>query len=327
MFLLSRVAESLFWLGRYVERAESTARLLDVTYHGRLEPQATEVAGARNTWEAMMRTLGDGPGAKMLASAAGDPEAAAVDWLTVSRANSSSIVSCLAAARENARSVRDFLSSETWVSINRLYHATSQRNVHLIMADGLYEFCDEVRHGVGLFAGLAASTSLHDEGWHWLQTGIHLERADMITRIVDSKYHLILDSAEEVGGVLDRHQWIALLRSLSGFEAFRRTHAGGFEPGAIVEFLVLDRRFPRSLRASVDSLLSSIDGATEGADRRLQAKALRPVTDLRNHLEFENVDSLIATGLHEFFLDAQATLREISSAVNQTFFWAAGSAA
>ncbi len=323
--LLSRVAESLFWLGRQVERAENTARLLDVAYHGRLEPQGADVVGARNTWEALIATLGLGQAFGALYHEA--DEASVVEFLTVSRANSSSIVSALASARENARGVRDYLSSETWVAINRLYHATSQRNLHLIMADGLYDFCDMVRQGAHLFDGTAEATCLHDEGWQWMRAGELLERADMVTRIVDSKYHLLMDSVDEVGGPLDRYQWIAVLRSVSGYEAFRRTHASGIEPAAVIEFLLLDDRFPRSARRAVEDLASTIDQATEGAEPRLRNPVMRLVSDLQNRLEFVSADALIAEGLHEFIFETQETLAALNTAVHNAFFWSSASAA
>ncbi len=325
MALLSRVAESLFWLGRYIERAENTARLLDVTFHGRLEPQGTEVAGAINTWQAVVASLG----LQQLyeESHEGYSEIDVIEFLTVDRKNASSIASVLSSARDNARGVRDFLSSETWVAVNRLYHATSRRNLQLILADGLYEFCDEVRQGSQLFHGTANSTALHDEGWYWLQSGLYLERSDMVTRIVDSKYHLLLDSRDEVGGALDRHQWGALLRSVSGYEAFRRTHAAGLEPNAIVEFLLLGIEFPRSLRFSVESLLASLDHATAGAERPARNASLRHVTDLRNRLQYETVDSLVTIGLHEFLVEARRTLAGVNTAVANAFFWSGSSAA
>ena len=218
MLLLSRVAESLFWLGRHIERAENTARLLDVTYHGRLEPSASEVAGATNTWAALIATLGLDERYRTLY---GDyEELSVIEFLTVSRDNGSSIISSLGAARENAQSVRDYLSSESWVAINRLYHSTANTNIHLILADGLYDFCDTVRVGSHLFAGTVRATSLYDEGMQWLWTGAYLERSDMITRLVDSKYHLLMSAADEIGGAIDRFQWMALLRSISGWEAY-----------------------------------------------------------------------------------------------------------
>lgn len=324
MALLSRVAEHLFWLGRHVERAENTARLLDVTFHGRLEPGLHGVAGAKNTWEALVATLGlEEPFRERYAVA---DEPSVIAFLTVDLANPSSIVAALSAARENARSVRDQISSETWVAINRLYHATSRRNLDLIMADGLYEFCDEVRLGAQTFHGTAQSTSLHDEGWRWLQAGVQIERGDMVTRIVDSKYHLLFESVHEVGGTFDRYQWMALLRSVSGYEAFRRTHQPGFELRAIIEFLVLSPEFPRSLRACADRLQEELEEATRGADRRQRNPVLRAVSELQNRLEFETADSLVAGGLHDFLEGAQESLAAITSLVSEAFFWSEGTA-
>ncbi len=325
MALLSRVAESLFWMGRYVERAENTARLLDVTYHGRLEPQQFDVAGATNTWEALVATLGLADEYEKRHDEV--TELNVIEFLTVDRQNGSSIVSALASARENARSVRDFLSSETWVATNRLYHATAQRNLHLILADGLYDFCDTIRQGTQLFHGTAENTSLHDEGWFWLRSGVLMERSDMITRIVDSKYHILMSSLDDVGGALDRHQWAALLRSVSGYEAFRRTHAEGVESVSTIGFLLLDEQFPRSLRASVDSLHDAIERATEGAEPRLRNPAMRRITQLRNQLRYETAETLVGSGLHEFLRTTQGTIAAMSLAVSEAFFWSASSAA
>ena len=325
MTLLSRVAEALFWMGRYVERAENTARLLDVTYHGRLEPGHAGMAGATNTWEALITTLGE---AQQYDEVYPEySESAVVEFLTVSRENPSSICSSLGAARENARSARDFLSSETWVAINRLYHTTSRGHIQLIMTDGLYDFCDSIRQGAQLFYGTASSTSLHDEGWYWLRAGQLIERADMVTRIVDSKYHLLMTSLDEVGGALDRYQWAAVLRSVSGYEAFRRTHASGIEPGPVIEFLLLDRRFPRSLRAAIDTLTECLDSATEGAEAGRRNPVMRIITDLQNELSFETPENLLGAGLHEYLASTQSAVARLSHAVGEAFFWSTRSAA
>lgn len=325
MALLSRVAENLFWLGRCVERAENTARLLDVMYHGSLEPTAEGLPGARNTWEALIQTLGlQSDFTERHGEATED---AVVEYLTVDRLNSSSIVSALGMARENARSVRDYLSSETWVSVNRLYHAASQRNIALIRSDGLYDFCEIVRQGAHLFAGTADGTSLHDEGWHWLQCGLLLERCDMVTRIVDSKYHLLMTSEEDVGGPYDWYQWAALLRSVSGYEAFRRTNPGGVDALAVISFLVLDSRFPRSFRGSLEKMATALTLATDGAAPRLRNPSMRLVTGLTNRLQFETAESIVAAGLHEYMYDVQNTLADLSRAVSEAFFWSSLSAA
>lgn len=321
MQLLSRVAENLFWLGRYVERAENTARLLDVTYHGRLEPSSSEVVGATNTWEALIATLGLEAGYRQRGYTA--TETGVIEYLTVDRGNPSSIVAAVVQARENAASVRDYLSSETWVAINRLYHSIASSNIYLILADGLYDFCDSVRLGSHLFSGTADATSLHDEGWHWMRAGIYLERADMVTRIVDSKYHLLMTSPEEVGSPVDRFQWVAVLRSVSGWEAYRRSH-DEVEPSGVAEFLLLNEAFPRSLRSAIDSLATCLESATSGADRKLRNPPMRRISDMQSRLEFGTAETLILHGLHEFVSDIQGSLACLTTEVSSAFFWPGG---
>ncbi|MCA9830933.1 MAG: alpha-E domain-containing protein [Dehalococcoidia bacterium] len=319
MALLSRVAESLFWLGRYVERAENTARLLDVAYHGRFEPTDQGMAGALNTWQALIVTLGSHE--EYFDGTRTASEADVVQYLTVSPENGTSIVSSLSHAREAARSVRDFLSSEIWVAVNRLYHGSARADIHLIKADGLYDFCDMVRQGAHLFAGAVDGTALHDEGWQWLRAGLMVERADMVTRIVDSKYHLLLQSMDDVGSPVDRYQWGALLRSVSGYEAFVRTHVGGVETEAVVDFMILNPAFPRSLRACVEALVEALQEATAGADRRPRNAVLKTANGLTNRLRYETVESLLESGLHEFLDGAQIELAAVTDAVSAAFFW------
>lgn len=319
MQLLSRVADNLFWLGRYVERAENTARLLDVTYHGRLEPTSSEVVGATNTWEALVATLGLQDTYSALER--DFSETSVIEYLTVDRGNPSSIVSSVVQARENAASVRDHLSSETWVAINRLYHSIAGSNIYLILADGLYDFCDSVRLGSHLFNGTADATSLLDEGWHWMRAGLYVERAEMITRIVDSKYHLLMTSPEEVGSPVDRFQWVAVLRSVSGWEAYRRTHAE-VDPAGVVEFLLLNEMFPRSLRTATNALASCLEAATQGADRQLRNPPMRRISELQSRLEFGTAESLVVQGLHEFLSDVQQNLADLTTEVSSAFFWA-----
>lgn len=323
--LLSRVAESLFWLGRDIERAKKTARLLDVTYHGRLEPSETDVFGARNTWEALVTTLGlNEPYVNQYQQF---DENGAIEFLTVNRLNPSSIVSSVMSARENARSVRDYLSSETWLAINRLYHNVTRTNLHLILADGLYDFCDGVITGAHLIDGTVNSTLLRDEGWHWLRCGTFLERADMLSRIVDSKYHLLMLSLDEVGGPIDRFQWVALLRSVAGWEEYLRCHPGGVEPAKVADFLLLDARFPRSLWCSIEALLQALEDATRGADPRLRNTPMLRVTEIRNRLRYASAESILASGLHEYIFDVQQSLARLSDSLHERFFWLAPSAA
>ena len=231
------------------------------------------------------------------------------------------------AARENARSARDYLSSETWLAVNRLYHSISNTNIHLILADGLYDFCDGVRVGSHLFAGTVRATSLHDEGLQWLWTGAHLERSDMVTRLIDSKYHLLMRSIDDVGGAIDRFQWMALLRSVSGWEAYLRIHPQGVEPARVVEFLMLNPDFPRSLRTSINALQSALAEATRGAEVRLRNHPMRLIAELQGRLQFESAESLIDAGLHEYVTSVQDVLARISASLYDCFFWVDAGAA
>lgn len=319
MVLLSRVAEALFWLGRYVERAENTARLLNVSYHGRFEATGVDMLGATNTWRALMATLGLTATFEALAREPSDVNV--IEFLTVSRDNPASIVSSLEKARANAHHIRDYISNESWEAINRAYLAVSGRTLGTIMADGLGDFCENVRDGANLFRGTAHATLLHDEGWQWLRSGLALDQADMMTRLVDSKYHLLLRSVEDVGSPIDRYQWAALLRSVSGWEAFRRSHPEGIEAASVAQFLLLSTDFPRSLRASVDDLREALDLATAGAVPRLRNSVMRPVTDLQNRLRYESADQLLTAGLHEFIAEVQQTLAEVTAAIRRAFFW------
>ena len=323
--LLSRVAESMLWLGRYVERAENTARLLEVTYHGKLDPSSSDLAGATNTWQALVSTLGT----RAAYEATHDyyDEADVIAFLTLDRGNGSSIISSIAAARENARGIRNLISSETWMAINRLYHAASNTSIHLIARDGLYEFCEAVRTGANLCAGAIRETSLHDEGLHWLWVGAALERADMVTRIVDSKYHVLMNAVDDVGGPFDRFHWVALLRSLSGWEAYLQMRPHGPDTEGVADLLLLNPHFPRSLRSAVDTLHASLDAATAGAERPQRNEPMRLVTDLQNQLRFNTPETLIAAGLHEQLADAQRRLAMISESVQRCFFWTAAGAA
>lgn len=318
MALLSRVAERLWWLGRDLERAESVARLLNVTYHGRFDPGQAELLGASNTWEAMLATLGQLDGFRALDRPFSD--AAAVAFLALDTENPSSVRSSLRQARENARSVRDYLSSETWEAVNRAYREIADVPTDRVTRDGLHDFCDTVLRSVNAVRGTIDSTCVHDEGWWWLIAGTTLERCDMSTRIVDAKYHLLLGEHGEVGGPEDRFQWAALLRSVSGWEAFRRLYPEGITPRAVTHFLLLDPAFPRSLRAAVESLATALDRATAGADPALRNPPMRAVTQLQNRLRFESAESLIAGGLHESLDGIQLDLSEVNQRVGEAFF-------
>jgi uncharacterized alpha-E superfamily protein len=217
--MLSRVAHSLYWMSRYIERAENTARLLDVSLQ--FLSDLHDSAPARlNTWESLILSAGE---EKQFAELYGAADSRTVtEFLAFDLRHPGSILSCVYAARENARMVRDQISLEMWETINELHLLLKAHNTAAVWAANPQEFFAKISRASHLFQGLTASTYSRSEGWEFIEFGKYLERADKTTRILDVKYHLLLPNPTDVGGALDTAQWQAVLRSASALEAYRR---------------------------------------------------------------------------------------------------------
>lgn len=311
--MLSRVAHSLYWMSRYIERAESVARLVDVNAHLMLDlpegfrEQWRPMVETTGNWETFVETFGEATRDNVL------------QFLCFDENNPGSIVSCIRAARENARSVREVITSEMWEHLNRFYLMVRDPRFPERARDSLQEAFAEVRQASYLFCGVTDATMLHGEGWHFCRLGRKLERADNTTRILDVKYFILLPSTEEVGSSIDDLQWSALLRSASGFQMYRRTH-GRINPRDIVDFLVFDRDFPRSVQfclGAADESLHAITGSPMGAFCNAAEQRLG---QLRSQLAFAGVDEVIAGGLHEFLDGLEARINRVDDAIFATFF-------
>ncbi len=311
--LLSRVADSVYWMGRYIERAENVARFIDVNLHLTLDAPA----GTPQHWDPLVDTSGD---ASAFRTRFGAPSRdSVIQFLTFDAENPNSILSCLRAARENARSVRDTISSEMWEQANRLYLMLQDEISSGRAVESPQDLFRELKLGCHLFQGLTDATMSHNEAWHFIHLGRMLERADKSTRILDVKYFLLLPSVADVGSSIDDVQWSAVLKSVSGFEMYRKKY-GRIRPTDIVEFLVLDREFPRAVRhclAGADRSLHTITGTPEGSYGN---SAERYLGQLRSELDFTPVREVLAGGLHEFLDDLQARLNRVDERVNSTFF-------
>ncbi|MEM0980974.1 MAG: alpha-E domain-containing protein, partial [Cyanobacteria bacterium P01_H01_bin.58] len=210
--MLSRVAESIYWLNRYVERAENVARFVDVNLHLLLD---TSLEGSTQQWEPLVVTTGDG---ELFQERYGTATAKNVlQFLTFDAAYPNSILSCVRAARENSRSIREIISSEMWEQINSFYLWVQEAAQGEADEDHLLNFYQEVKMASHLFAGVMDATMAHNEGWHFGHLGRLLERADKTARILDVKYYILLPSVHDVGTPLDSLQWIALLKSASAY--------------------------------------------------------------------------------------------------------------
>jgi uncharacterized alpha-E superfamily protein len=310
--LLSRVADAVYWMGRYIERAESVARFIDVNQNLMLDLPL----GFGEQWQPIIDTTGDR--AAFLERYGEATQANVVQFLAFDTSNPNSIYSCVTAARENARSVRETISSEMWEQINSLYLLIGMES-RKPLAEGLPEFCRQVRVNCHLFQGISHSTMSHNEAWHFIRLGLSLERADKTTRMLDVKYFILLPSISDVGTPYDDIQWGAVLKSVSGFEMYRKCF-GRILPERVVEFLLLDGEFPRAVRYCIglaDNSLHSITGTRLGAFSYTTEQLLGL---LRSELDYARVEPILQGGLHEFFDALQARVNTIDECIRGDFF-------
>lgn len=310
--LLSRVANSVYWMARYVERAENIARIVGVNFHLQLGLSADP----EGQWQPLVDTTGD---AKIFKARYGvASEHSVIRFLIFDRENPNSILSCVWAARENARSIRETISSSMWEQINALYLLLRARE-HESGGIDLQEFVREIRMACALVLGVTLASMTRDEAYHFLRLGGLVERADKTTRLLDVKYFFLLPSVSYVGTPLDDVQWGALLKSAGGFEMYRKRYRT-LSPSKIVEFLLMDGEFPRSVRfclSAADRTLHRITGSPQGSYR---CPSERKMGRVRADLDYSSVERILVEGLHEFLDGLQAKLNEIDKSIFADFF-------
>jgi uncharacterized alpha-E superfamily protein len=241
-----------------------------------------------------------------------------IQFLTFDHENPNSILSCLRAARENARSVREIISSEMWLQLNTFYLMVNSAASSGKGFRSPHEFFTEVKLSSHLFSGITDATMTHGEGWHFGRLGRLLERADKTSRILDVKYFILLRSVADVGTPLDEVQWVAVLRSASAFEMYRKRH-GRITPQAIAEFLLLDAEFPRAIRFCLTTArdsLHAISGTPIGTYRKPAEKLLGQIC---SDLSYANVDDVMAEGLHEYLDTLQTKMNLASTGIYERF--------
>lgn len=316
--LLSRAAEAVYWMARYIERAENVARFIDVNLHLQLDLPLEPA----HQWQPLIDTSGD---ASMFLERHGKAKKSnVIKFLVWDTKNHNSISSCLRSARENARSVREIISSEMWEQVNSMYLKIQSQRA-LAESERLAEILRAIRLGCHMFEGITDSTMSYNEAWHFLRLGRQLERADKTSRILDVKYFMLLPSANSVGTPYDDIHWSAVLKSVSGFEMYRKRH-GRIFPRNIVEFLVLDREFPRAIRhclRTADESLHAITGTPMGSCEYPSERTLAP---LRAELDYTSVENIISHGLHEYLDALQLRMNAIDDGLGHDFFHAAPTA-
>lgn len=311
--MLSRVADAIYWMGRYVERAENTARFIEVTQDFVLDVPE----GAPRQWEPLISITGDDETFYKRYNAA--TPRSVIEFLAFDRENPNSILRVLTAARENARSVRETIASEMWENLNDTYQWYLQQ-----MSTGQpwrapSEFFASVRQRCILFDGITDAAMSRDLGWHFSNLGRQLERADKISRLLDVKYFTLLPNVSDVNSPLDDMQWSSLLRSVSAFELYRKRYHD-ISVHNVVEFLVLDRRFPRAIHyclVEADRSLHAITGHPMGG---FCTRAEQRLGRLCAQLAYTELDGIIQQGLHEFVDRLQTELNRIGDAIYERFF-------
>jgi uncharacterized alpha-E superfamily protein len=311
--MLSRVADSIYWLNRYVERSENIARFIDVNLNLLLDSPI----GIAQQWEPLILTTGD---RARFQERYGEVTAEnVIRFLTFDRSYPNSILSCLHSARENARSVREIISSEMWQQVNAFYFMVKEVAESEPPSD-FPEFFSEVKLASHLFAGIMNATMTHNEGWHFGQIGRFLERADKTTRILDVKYFILLPSVKDVGTTLDDLQWMALLKSASAYEMYRKQGLHRITPMSVAKFLVLEREFPRSIRFCIQQAERSLHEITGTPSGTWNSSVERALGKLQSDLDYITIDEIFQIGLHEFLDNLQQQTNDVGKKIYETFF-------
>lgn len=292
--MLSRTADSLFWMSRYVERADYLARVLEAATRLSTLPKA--YGSGTNEWESALATAGC---AELFYRFHEKPDAASViDFLAFSESNPASIRHCLETARTNARAVRTALTAEMWDAINGAWLELQQMPAKAADADGLMRFLDWVKEVSLRIDGSGYRTMLRNDAYWFARLGIFVERADNTARILDVKYHVLLPEHAPVGGGIDYSQWAAILRAVSALTSYHWVYRQGLQPWLIADFLILNQQMPRSLAACYEAIVGNLERL--GSDYGRHGESQRQARSVYVQLQNSRIEQIFQGGLHEF---------------------------
>ncbi len=309
--MLSRTADNLYWMARYIERAENVARVLDVTYNMSLLPSDSsnehdlwnavlEIAGIRHIFDSTYPTIN---------------ATNVIKHLVMDSHNPSSIYSTLRSARENARAVRVAMTVETWENMNTLWLEFGQYIKQDLTQSGLGEFCEWVKSRSHLFRGVCFGTMLRDDAFNFVRLGTFMERADNTARLLDVKYEVLIPQQAANDGAVDYYEWSAVLRSVSAFQAYQKVYSDAIDPVKVSELLVLRQDMPRSLHAcyaEIMPILRQVAGA-----RQTEAERLAGQTHATLH--YGRMLDILKDGLHTFLDDFILANRRLGDEIQRSF--------
>jgi len=311
--MLSRVANSIYWMCRYIERAENVARFINVNLNLLLDMPSEK----GKHWEPLVMITGDQLLFEKHYRDFG--QEAVMHFLTFDRNYPNSILACLAAARENGRSIREIISSEMWEHLNHFYLELADARGAALALEDPHRFFRIIQMRSHLFTGLMDCTMSHGEAWNFARIGMMIERADKTSRILDVKYFMLLPQADLVNTPMDNIQWTAVLKSASAFEMFRKQQHH-ITPRNVAEFLIFDSQFPRSIRHCVSKsqvCLHRIIGSSPGSAQNMAEKL---VGRLKSELDYTDIDEVIQFGMHQYMDSLQKRLNQVDTAIGGTFF-------
>lgn len=312
--MLSRVANAVYWMSRYLERAGNIARFVDVNWHLTLDLPGSSA----EAWRSLIIASGDQP---LFEERYGDYDAASViTFLCFDGAYGNSIASCLWAGRENARAIREVIPNEMWEQINITFHFVQDSAKRpLEVVDNPYEFCLQVKQGDFILGGVAGDAMVNDEAWHFARLGRLLERCDKTSRIVDVNCHRMLPEEGDQSLVFDSIHWAALLRATSALDAFRRCR-GRMSPAKVAQFLLLDQEFPRSVLHGLTQAQASLHQITGTPPGHFAAESERLLGQLRADLCYLTIEEIFEQGLHRFTDRLQIRMNEVDACLGREFF-------
>jgi uncharacterized alpha-E superfamily protein len=308
--MLSRTADHLFWMSRYIERAENLARLLDVTWQMSLVPQPVEVAN--QNWNAIIALNSlEEAFAKKYATVNAEN---VLRFMVSDTDNYASIHSCLRLARENAHAVRGTITTEMWETLNSTWLEAREKTFEQLYNAGIAEFFEWVKMRSSLSRGTTLGTLLQDESFHFIRLGTLLERADNTARILDVKYHVLRPYGEEEGAT-DFYQWGALLRSVSAFEVYRKAYRDVITPERVAELLILRDDMPRSLHFCMNGVVKNLDLIANSLSDETQ----RHAGLLHAELHYARVEDILKQGLHEWLTDFMDRIYLLGNGISKDF--------
>jgi uncharacterized alpha-E superfamily protein len=311
--MLSRVADSVYWMSRYVERAENVARFIDVNNNLALGAGET----IEEQWAPLVYTTGDH--GLFLERYGEFTRQQVLHFLMFDRDNPNSLLSCVEKARENARTIREVISSAMWEELNVFFHLVRAAAGRPVPQDEMHLFCNQVKRASHVLLGATRVTMSHGEAWHFARLGRLLERADNTSRIVDVQYYLLLPDPQDVGTSLDIVRWSAMLKSTSALEMYRRGH-GRILPAKVADFLILDRLFPRSVHFCLIKAHESLQNVAGSFSGTFRTRAEQQMGRLRSEMDYTRIEEVIERGLHEYIDDLQTQLNAIGEAIYEDFF-------